>query len=108
MKSKVYILLLSLIPLSAYANTRRSEFGEDVSTTHSSHQSNLIHPILNELKKREYVEAEIKHRSTQALFSDLYNKDFSGRGDVFMGGVLSETADHPEDFAPYQDISVTQ
>ena len=25
-----------------------------------------------------------------------------------MGGVLSETIDHPEDFVPYQDTSVTQ
>ncbi|MBU5915449.1 hypothetical protein JVW18_24510, partial [Vibrio cholerae O1] len=45
---------------------------------------------------------------TQVLLSNLHNEDFSELGDVFMGGVLSETIDHPEDFVPYQDTSVTQ
>lgn len=108
MKSKIYILLLFLIFLSSCANTRHSESDKNVLTVYSPYQSNLIRPILNEFEKQEHVKIEIKHGSTQVLLSNLHNEDFSERGDVFMGGVLSETIDHPEDFVPYQDTSVTQ
>ncbi len=108
MKSKIYILLLFLIFLSACTNTRHSESDKNVLTVYSPYQSNLIRPILNDFEKQEHVKIEIKHGSTQVLLSNLHNEDLSERGDVFMGGVLSETIDHPEDFVPYQDTSVTQ
>ena len=97
---KIYILLLFLIFLSSCANTRHSESDKNVLTVYSPYQSNLIRPILNEFEKQEHVKIEIKHGSTQVLLSNLHNEDFSERGDVFMGGVLSETIDHPEDFVP--------
>ncbi|HDG7348418.1 TPA: iron ABC transporter substrate-binding protein, partial [Staphylococcus aureus] len=44
MKSKIYILLLFLIFLSACANTRHSESDKNVLTVYSPYQSNLIRP----------------------------------------------------------------
>ncbi|CDR61680.1 extracellular solute-binding protein [Staphylococcus schweitzeri] len=108
MKSKIYILLLFLIFLSACTNIRHAEKDKNVLTVYSPYPATLIRPILNEFEKQEHVKIEIKRGSTQVLLSNLHQEKPSERGDVFMGGVLSETIDHTEDFVPYQDCSVTQ
>ncbi len=107
MKSKIYILLLFLIFLSACANTRHSESDKNVLTVYSPYQSNLIRPILNEFEKQEHVKIEIKHGSTQVLLSNLHNEDFSN---VVMSlwVVCCQKQLIIQKICSYQDTSVTQ
>ena len=51
------------------------------------------------------MKVEIKHGSTQYLLSNIHKEALSKRGDVFVGGVLSEMIDHQEDFVPYHNRS---
>lgn len=92
MKVKLYTLLLLLIFLIACAPTSTSQSPHPLRTliVYSPYPSHLIRPILNDFEKREHVKVEIKHGSTQVLLSNIHKEALSKRGDVFVGGVLSE------------------
>ncbi|MFO3719814.1 extracellular solute-binding protein [Staphylococcus felis] len=108
MKFKMYILFFFLAFSVACSNTHESTKQSDVLTVYSPYPTHLIRPILNEFEKQENVKIEVKRDSTQVLLSRLHKEKRSDRGDIFMGGVLSETIEHPEDFVPYQDRAASQ
>lgn len=108
MKFKIYILLFFVIFVVACSNTSTPATRSNVLTVYSPYPTHLIRPILNDFEKQEHVKIVVKHDSTQVLLSNLHKEKYADRGDVFIGGVLSEMIEHPEDFVSYQDQDVSQ
>ncbi|WP_434556734.1 extracellular solute-binding protein [Staphylococcus delphini] len=74
----------------------------DTLTIYSPYPKHLIQPILKDFEHQENVKVTVIEDSTQVLLSKIHQTPKHARGDIFVGGVLSETIEHPEDFVPYK------
>ncbi len=88
-----------LLLFGCQQDTSRSQ---DALTVYSPYPQELIRPLLKDFEQQYDVRVNLIEGSTQVLLSDIHRTPLEARGDVFVGGVLSETIDHSDDFVPYQ------
>ncbi|MBI5974830.1 extracellular solute-binding protein [Staphylococcus canis] len=107
MKYKIYAVLCVLIILSGCTSTEQRQVQSEVLKVYSPYPMHLIRPILNDFERQENVKVEVIQGSTQTLLSRVHQESPMTRGDVFLGGVLSDMIDHPKDFVPYHEPSAS-
>nr|WP_240622411.1 extracellular solute-binding protein [Staphylococcus lutrae] len=81
---------------------------ENSLTLYSPYPQHLIQPILRDFEQQKNVKVTVIEDSTQVLLSNIHQTPKAERGDVFVGGVLSETIEYPEDFVAYSPPEHTQ
>lgn len=100
MKRKWCFLVLLVVMLASCQEGKQSNSSEI--TVYSPYPKGLIQPVLKEFEQQENVKVNIRHGSTQVLLSELHRTSKKERGDVFIGGVLSEVIENTDDFVPYR------
>nr|WP_086428897.1 extracellular solute-binding protein [Staphylococcus cornubiensis] len=100
--------LCGLLIILLFGCQQDTSNADDTLTIYSPYPKRLIQPILKDFEHQENVKVTVIEDSTQVLLSKIHHTSKAARGDVFVGGVLSETIEHPEDFVPYTGVDHSQ